>query len=71
MWTASGAKVLGWDGIGTLTPGAHADLAIVDRNPITCDLDELPATQVLRTTVAGRVVHDNGAIAAPETVRAR
>lgn len=62
MWTASGAAVLDWDGIGDLAPGNHADLAIVDRNPITCDLDDLPATQVLRTHVGGRIVHDSGAL---------
>ncbi|MGQ4615155.1 amidohydrolase family protein [Nocardia sp. R7R-8] len=58
MWTVGGSAVLGWDGIGRLTPGSHADLAIIDRNPITCDLDALPSTQVLRTTVGGRIVHD-------------
>jgi hypothetical protein len=62
MWTAAGAKLLDWDGIGTLTPGSHADLAILDRNPITCDLDALPTTRVLRTHVDGRIVHDNGTL---------
>ena len=66
MWTANGAMVLGWDGIGDLAPGNHADLAIIDRNPITCDLDDLPATQVLRTHVGGRIVHDNGALKTPD-----
>ncbi|KAL4798702.1 amidohydrolase 3 [Aspergillus venezuelensis] len=62
MWTRQGAKVLGWEGIGELSPGSHADLAIVDRNPITCDLDSLPATRVLRTLVGGSVVHDDGSL---------
>lgn len=62
MWTAAGAKVLRWDGIGTLTPGHHADLAIVDRNPITCDIDALPSTRVLRTHVGGRTVHDDNSL---------
>ncbi|QKZ16147.1 amidohydrolase [Streptomyces chartreusis] len=62
MWTANGAKVMGWDGIGRLQPGYHADLAILDRNPITCDLDALPSTQALRTIVGGRIVHDNGSL---------
>jgi predicted amidohydrolase YtcJ len=35
MWTRQGTRVLGWEGIGELSPGSHADLAIVDRNPIT------------------------------------
>ncbi|MGW8764338.1 amidohydrolase [Streptomyces sp. NPDC055815] len=64
MWTAGGAKVLGWDGIGGLGTGNHADLAIVDRNPITCDLDALPSTRVLRTSVGGRIVHDSGTLPA-------
>ena len=66
MWTANGAAVLGWDGIGDLVPGNHADLAILDRNPITCDLDDLPSTQVLRTHVGARIVHDNGSLKAPD-----
>jgi predicted amidohydrolase YtcJ len=70
MWTANGAKVLGWDGIGSLAPGAHADLAIVDRNPVTCDLDALPSTRVLRTHVGGRIVHDNGSLKAPSATAA-
>lgn len=68
MWTANGAKVLGWDGIGSLAPGNHADLAIVDRNPITCDLDALPSTQVMRTHVGGRIVHDNASLKAPSVM---
>ncbi|MGQ4600917.1 amidohydrolase family protein [Nocardia sp. R6R-6] len=64
MWTANGAKLLGWEGIGTLSPGNHADLAIVDRNPITCEIDALPTTRVLRTHVGGRLVHDNGVLPA-------
>ena len=66
MWTANGATVLGWDGIGNLAQGSHADLAILDRNPVTCDLDDLPTTQVLRTHVGGRIVHDNGSLKAPD-----
>ncbi|WP_433710209.1 amidohydrolase [Nocardia sp. CA-084685] len=58
MWTSGGSDVLGWNGIGRLTPGSYADLAILDRNPITCDIDALPATRVLRTIVGGRIVHD-------------
>jgi predicted amidohydrolase YtcJ len=68
MWTANGAKVLRWDGIGDLTPGQHADLAIVDRSPITCDLDALPSTKVLRTLVGGRIVHDDKSLEAPSSV---
>jgi predicted amidohydrolase YtcJ len=56
MWTRDAARVLGWDGIGTLAPGSHADLIVVDRDPLECPLDDLPATRVLRTIVGGRTV---------------
>ena len=62
MWTSQASRVLRWDGIGALATGAHADLAILDRNPVECDLDALPDTSVLRTVVAGRTVHDSGAL---------
>jgi predicted amidohydrolase YtcJ len=62
MWTRDAARVLRWDGIGTLAPGDHADLAIVDRDPLTCAVDELPATRVLRTVLGGRTVYDAGAL---------
>jgi predicted amidohydrolase YtcJ len=60
MWTRDAARVLGWEGVGTLRPGSHADLIVVDRNPLTCDIDSLPKTQVLRTLLAGRTVFDSG-----------
>ncbi len=60
MWTRDAARVLGWSGIGTLTPGSAADFIVLDRNPMTCDLDALPATQVMRTVLGGSVVHDSG-----------
>jgi predicted amidohydrolase YtcJ len=60
MWTRDAARVLGWEGIGTLAPGNHADLIIVDRNPMSCDLEELAATRVLRTVLAGETVFDSG-----------
>ncbi|MEW6444041.1 MAG: amidohydrolase family protein [bacterium] len=60
MWTRDAARVLGWQGIGTLRPGHHADLIVVDRDPLTCDLDDLPGTRVLRTYLGGRVVYDSG-----------
>jgi len=61
MWTREAACVLGWEGVGTLRPGSHADLIVVDRNPLSCDLDALPGTQVLRTILGGRSVYDSGA----------
>jgi predicted amidohydrolase YtcJ len=57
MWTREAARVLGWEGIGTIEPGNHADLTVVDRDPLTCPLDELPGTRVDATFLEGETVH--------------
>jgi predicted amidohydrolase YtcJ len=62
MWTRDAARVLQWDDIGSLSPGFHADLIIVDRDPLTCPVGELSATRVLRTLFAGDTVYDVGAL---------
>ncbi len=62
MWTRDAARALGWEGVGTLAPGSHADLIVVDRDPLDCSLPELPGTRVLRTVLGGRVVWDAGAL---------
>jgi predicted amidohydrolase YtcJ len=61
MWTQGGASVLDWPELGRLTPGSHADLAVLDRDPLTCDLDDLPEVVVHATLTAGEVV--SGALA--------
>ncbi|HZG96972.1 MAG TPA: amidohydrolase family protein [Nocardioidaceae bacterium] len=60
MWTREAARVLRWPGIGTLEPGGHADLVLLDRDPLTCDVDDLPGTEVLATYLGGALVHDAG-----------
>jgi predicted amidohydrolase YtcJ len=62
MWTREAARVLQWDGVGTLVPGGHADLIVVDRDPLECRVEDLPGTKVLRTVLGGRTVHDTGAL---------
>jgi hypothetical protein len=62
MWTRDAARALGWPGVGTLTQGSYGDLIIVDRDPLTCRLADLPRTRVLRTVLAGRTVWDAGAL---------
>lgn len=57
------ATVMHWPDIGSHAPGHHADLAIVDRDPIDCPLEELRDTRVLRTVFAGRAVYDAGVLA--------
>jgi len=62
MWTRDAARVLAWPGIGTLAAGHHADLVVVDRDPFTCDVDDLAATRVLATLLDGVAVHDAGVL---------
>ncbi len=57
MWTRDAAKVLRWNGIGSLQPGAHADLVVVDRDLMTCAVDEIGAAKALWTLVGGERVH--------------
>jgi predicted amidohydrolase YtcJ len=57
MWTSEAAHVLRWDGIGMLRPGFHADLCVVDRNPLTCPVEDLPSTVVVATALNGELVH--------------
>ena len=60
MWTNDAARALGWDGVGSLAPGHHADLLIVDRDTLSCPTEDLASTRVLRTVFAGDVVYDAG-----------
>ena len=57
MWTRDAARVLGWDGLGTLIPGSLADIIIVDQDPLSCDLDALPGTKVIQTFLGGVSVY--------------
>jgi predicted amidohydrolase YtcJ len=62
MWTREAAHVLRWDGIGSLEPGSRADLIVVDRDPLTCALDELPDTKVVATLLGGEAVYGDAQI---------
>lgn len=59
-WTGTASKVMQWDGLGSLATGNHADLIVVDRDPLTCRIEDLPDTKVHMTMVDGRIVHDEG-----------
>lgn len=60
LWTREAARALSWQGVGSLEPGACADVILVDRNPIDCPLEDLADTQVLRTIFDGRTVYESG-----------
>jgi predicted amidohydrolase YtcJ len=57
MWTRDAARVLRWDDIGTLAEGNQADLVVLDRDPLTCELDAIGETVVQATLLGGRLVH--------------
>jgi len=57
MWTCDAARALGWEGVGSLAPGSHADFLIVDRDILSCPVDDLATTNVLRTVLDGETVH--------------
>lgn len=62
MWTRDAGRAIRWDGVGTLAPGAYADLVALDRDPFTCTLDELAGARALATLLGGRVVYSDGSI---------
>lgn len=43
---------------GSLEKGKLADMILLDRDPLTCPIDDLVNTQVLKTWLGGKVVHD-------------
>ena len=45
---------------GSLEVGKLADFIIIDRDYLTCPVDDIPQTQVLQTVVGGRVVFERG-----------
>lgn len=61
-WTVNTARLMQWHDVGALKPGHRADIAIVDHNPLTADLDSLAKTKVMRTIFDGSDVYDTGQI---------
>jgi len=57
MWTSRAGQILDWLPVGNLEPGSMGDVAIVDRDPLFCDLDKLPCTKVLATILGGKTVY--------------
>ena len=40
--------------VGSLETGKRADFVVLDRDPLSCPLDDLPDTRVLETWLDGR-----------------
>ncbi len=58
FYTRNNAHLLFWeDEIGSLEPGKRADFIVVDRDLLTCPLNDLKDTQVLQTWVEGKQVY--------------
>jgi hypothetical protein len=49
---------------GSIAPGLHADLAVLDRDFFSVPEEEIRGTEALLTLVGGRVVHGSGPFAA-------
>jgi predicted amidohydrolase YtcJ len=62
MWTRDAAAVLQWPEIGSIRPGANADLVVVDRDLMSCDVEDIGDAKALLTLVDGRIVHDAKAL---------
>lgn len=58
FYTRNNAYLLFWEKeLGSLEPGKRADLVIVDRDLLTCPINDLKDTQVLQTWVDGKQVY--------------
>ena len=59
FYTMNNAYILFLDKeVGSLEAGKQADLIVLDRDLLTCSVDDIKETKVLKTWLAGRLVHD-------------
>lgn len=58
MYTINGAYLtFEEDAKGSLEPGKHADMVILDRDILTCPVDDIRDTKVLHTFLGGKTVY--------------
>ncbi len=64
IWLATRANkwFLVEDDLGSIEPGNHADLVVLDRDWFTVPDDELLPTKSVLTMIGGKVVHDSGVL---------
>lgn len=59
FYTMNNAYILFLDKeVGSLEVGKQADLIVLDRDLLTCPVDDIRETKVLKTWLAGKLVHD-------------
>jgi predicted amidohydrolase YtcJ len=58
IYTINGARLAFWEHeLGSLETGKLADLVILDRDILTCPLDDIRTTKVIATLVGGKLVY--------------
>ena len=56
--TIENAKVLWWeDKNGSIEPGKLADFIVIDKDILTCPVNDIKRTRILTTVIDGKVVH--------------
>lgn len=59
LWTRDAAYTIHWeDEVGSVEPGKRADLAVLDRDVVTCPPEDIRDTSVELTVFDGEVVHE-------------
>jgi predicted amidohydrolase YtcJ len=59
LWTRDAAYTMHWEEeIGSIEPDKRADLAVLDRDIVTCSPEDIRETNVELTMVEGAVVHE-------------
>ena len=59
LYTTNNAYLLkNEENTGSIEKGKLADLILIDRDPLTCPIDDLAKTQVLKTWLGGRIVYE-------------
>ncbi len=58
MYTINNAYLLFWEkDLGSLEPGKLADFIVIDRDPLTCPIDDIRTIKVLQTWLGGKQVY--------------
>ena len=59
FYTINNAHIMFLDDVaGSLEPGKFADMIVLDRDVLSCPVDDIRDTQVLATYLGGRLVHE-------------